>query len=246
VASSSQDSSDPSTSPAPEFGRDRPVRKNWLQVPNQFWTVDLRDSDLRVIGWLHSHEPGYLARLSVRRAAEELGKDRRNFMACLERLAEAGAVRIVKDDPGFKTKVIILADWWESLDRGMCTKRAGGCVPDAPGDVYETRHREDYLRRPVENLTGFDEFWDLYPRKVAKGDAEKAWRGTSPADRILALARLRLPNNGIANVKGKDNFTPYPATWLRAAQWLDELPAEAHTPGGRTPNPRLQGAVKYK
>ena len=67
----------------------------------------------------------------------------------------------------------------------------------------------------------FDEFWSLYPRKVQKEDARKAWtkvtRGTLP-DAILA---------GVKRVAADPNlpekqFIPYPATWLNAGGWDDE------------------------
>lgn len=70
-------------------------------------------------------------------------------------------------------------------------------------------------------MTDFDEFWQAYPRKIAKGDARKAWVQTEkirpPLDAVL---------NAIEQQKAAwDNpkFIPYPATWLRAERWDDEV-----------------------
>lgn len=68
----------------------------------------------------------------------------------------------------------------------------------------------------------FAEFYELYPRKKSRMDAEKAWgqmlkKGVS-AEEIMAGLRRNLPE-----LKRKDpQFVPYPASWLRAGSWEDE------------------------
>lgn len=66
----------------------------------------------------------------------------------------------------------------------------------------------------------FHKFWEAYPKKKSKGDAEKAWvmiDDLSQCDIIEAAKRLS------AVFKDKDiTFCPYPATWLRAKGWEDE------------------------
>jgi hypothetical protein len=58
----------------------------------------------------------------------------------------------------------------------------------------------------------FDNFWKLYPKKVAKADALKAWNKaikTKTAERLLELTK--------AYAEGKlpeDKYIPYPASWL--------------------------------
>ena len=72
---------------------------------------------------------------------------------------------------------------------------------------------------------GFVDFWAAYPRKKAKGDALKAWKQLSP-DKCL---QLKILDAIAAQKKGRDwikdngEFIPYPATWLRAQQWEDEV-----------------------
>ena len=69
----------------------------------------------------------------------------------------------------------------------------------------------------------FDEFWNLYPRKVGKQAAAKAFakaRKSTDADVIL---------RGVAvltrQVQGKDpQFTPHASSWLNGERWLDEAP----------------------
>jgi hypothetical protein len=58
----------------------------------------------------------------------------------------------------------------------------------------------------------FDNFWKLYPKKVAKSDAVKAWNKATKkktADELLKLTKAyaegQLP---------EDKYIPYPASWL--------------------------------
>lgn len=76
----------------------------------------------------------------------------------------------------------------------------------------------------------FDDFWKLYPRKVAKQNAFKAWRkigaedSQALIDSIMANVRQRI--NG--EWKGKDvQYIPYPATYLNQRRWEDEPTAAA-------------------
>jgi hypothetical protein len=69
------------------------------------------------------------------------------------------------------------------------------------------------------NLDGFSLFWECYPRKVAKLDALKAWNQTKklhpPIEEMIAAVRKMTLHTDI-------EFTPYPASWLRAGRFLDE------------------------
>lgn len=69
----------------------------------------------------------------------------------------------------------------------------------------------------------FNEFWRIYPKRVAKKSAQRAWAKIKDPD----LERI---------VKGIENWMttqqwqdperiPYPATFLNGERWEDEIPA---------------------
>ena len=66
----------------------------------------------------------------------------------------------------------------------------------------------------------FDDFWKIYPRRVAKISARNAW------DRAM---KLTTPEHIISAAKryaderrGKDaQYTAHPATWLNGGRWDD-------------------------
>ena len=70
----------------------------------------------------------------------------------------------------------------------------------------------------------FDQFYSFYPRKIARGEAEKAYaqqlkKGYDPKD-LLAGAQCYAAL--VLKEKTAAKFIPHPATWLRAERWLDE------------------------
>jgi len=78
-------------------------------------------------------------------------------------------------------------------------------------------------RMPADEL-GFEEFWKLYPKKVAKGDARKAWNQTSKIRPSIAelIKKLYAARASKQWLKDDGDFIPYPATWLRQERWDDE------------------------
>ena len=80
-------------------------------------------------------------------------------------------------------------------------------------------------KRNTDILPLFDRFWGAYPRKVSKADARKAFAKLNPdaalvEDMLRALDwQKRLPES----TKDGGQFVPYPATWINARRWEDEL-----------------------
>jgi hypothetical protein len=71
---------------------------------------------------------------------------------------------------------------------------------------------------------GFAEFWNLYPKKKSRGQAEKAWKKLKPngdlqATILRAVGRQRSSSDWL---KQSGQFIPYPATWLNAKGWEDQ------------------------
>lgn len=71
-------------------------------------------------------------------------------------------------------------------------------------------------------MSTFTDFWNLYPRRVARRAAEQAWdksikRGNTP-DEIIAGLKLNL-----AYLESRQmEFRPHPATWINQDRHTDE------------------------
>ena len=75
----------------------------------------------------------------------------------------------------------------------------------------------------------FPDWWAIWGKKKAKGDAEKAYKAALKKishDDLMAKTRAYWDH---VKASGTDlQYVPYPATWLRAEQWDDDLgPSQA-------------------
>jgi hypothetical protein len=86
---------------------------------------------------------------------------------------------------------------------------------------------------PCVGDVSFDEFWEVYPKKKGKQNAQKAWKkqkaARPPIDAIIAKVRELAKCEQWTKERGQ--FIPNPATWLNSGGWDDEV--EAVAPSGR-------------
>lgn len=69
----------------------------------------------------------------------------------------------------------------------------------------------------------FNDFWKLYPRKVAKKAAEKSWNKLTDIEQTKALNAIPQHVNYWKTKETEHEFIPHPATWLNQARYEDEL-----------------------
>jgi hypothetical protein len=91
-------------------------------------------------------------------------------------------------------------------------------------------------------VAAFDEFWDIYPRRVAKEAARKAWASAiKKADVETILAGARRYRDDPAR---EPEFTAHPSTWLNQGRWGDEpMPTRSQGSAGQQPD-RLTEAAR--
>ena len=82
---------------------------------------------------------------------------------------------------------------------------------------------------PKDDRHGFAEFYQVYPRHVARGAAERAYRRIVKNGEATEADLLAGAMRYAAAQDGKDpTYTKHPATWLNGKCWLDEpAPASA-------------------
>lgn len=74
-----------------------------------------------------------------------------------------------------------------------------------------------------EHGVTFDDFWLLYPRRVAKLAARKAWARVDPQHYVEILTALVAWRPIWA--QRDSEYLPHPASWLNGERWTDELPS---------------------
>jgi hypothetical protein len=98
-------------------------------------------------------------------------------------------------------------------------------------------------------LSSFERFWQIWPKRVAKADAEKAWTKLSWEDKARALAVL--PDHiSVWAERGDPQFIPYPASWIRGRRFEDELDIALEIkpckwPGCKKNGSNVKGTAQY-
>jgi len=125
-------------------------------------------------------------------------------------------------------------DFHEKQPKIQRDREASPEIPDKLKSNSRVTHtqdkiREDNIYAQKEALCAmFNKFWDAYPKKRSKGQAEKVFKKLKPDDLLLKtiLEKLELLKLTDDWKKDKGQFIPYPATWLNAKGWEDEIEAE--------------------
>jgi hypothetical protein len=89
------------------------------------------------------------------------------------------------------------------------------------------KEKEGIGARAAGGGAAFDRFWAVYPRRVAKEAARKAFaaaikRGADPEALIAGAQRYAVERQGQPR-----RYTKHPATWLNGGCWEDEPPGTA-------------------
>jgi DNA-binding transcriptional MocR family regulator len=139
-------------------------------------------------------------------------------------------------DPLAKLLLVALADRADK-DTGQCWPSLARLCEDTEMSMATVTRRLHYLeehrfiqREPItmnlsENnksmLIDFEEFWQVYPRKVGKGQARVAFKTAlrkATKDELVSAA-----STYAESVRSTEqNFIPHASTWLNGERWLDQ------------------------
>jgi len=89
-------------------------------------------------------------------------------------------------------------------------------------DINEYRERQPSKK--------FEEFWSVYPRRIGKGAARRAWeKATQITDPDFIVLAAMCHATFWRKQRTEMQFIPHPATWLNQERWDDDLEAELDT-----------------
>lgn len=108
--------------------------------------------------------------------------------------------------------------------QGEGTKSVGGRVQNFdPNLVRKNLGSKLYTSSKDDEVNYyFDQLWEMYPRKVGKGQARKAYvTASKKIDFFDLLPKLEAY---VSTLDGKDKqYMPHLATWLNGERWADEV-----------------------
>jgi hypothetical protein len=196
---------------------------HFTQIPND-WVRDSRLT-LKAIGLLTqlmSHRPGWNMSISSLARFNKTGVD--TIKSAVKELELYGYLKRSEkqehnEDGTFADYLWTTADPFQNPD----TVKPVSGKQDTKNTI--TKEQQPIKNKQENTDTGFDKFWELYPKKIAKADALKAWNKvikTKTADELLkvtkAYAESKLPDI---------TYIPYPASWLNKGLYESVEVAEA-------------------
>jgi hypothetical protein len=197
---------------------------HFTQIPND-WVRDAKLS-LKAIGLLTqlmSHRPGWNMSISSLARFNKTGV--RTIKSAVQELELNGY--LVRSEKQEHNPDGTFADYvWTTADplQNSVTAKSVHAKQHTKNTITK---EEQPIKNKQENISPdtFDKFWELYPKKVAKADALKAWNKAikvKTAERLLELTK--------AYAEGKlpeDKYIPYPASWLNKGLYESVEVAEA-------------------
>lgn len=176
---------------------------------------------------------------SIKGLARDIGASKTAVKSSLNTLEELGVItRVQRFSNNEKIATLYIWHPWhtegwddsamrrrEDAERGYAREEAPEVPASAPAPALATPTPKAPAKPTEKPADGFAEWWPHYPKKVKKLDAEKAYRaalkrGVTPKELLEGLQRQK----AAWKAKGTEpQYIPYPATWLRAGSWEDEL-----------------------
>ena len=128
--------------------------------------------------------------------------------------------RMVKDENEKKSTRYRVNKHREKVRNAPCNTKV-----TPPSSVSVTVSSSVTKKKDTLGQIQFDRFWSAYPKKRKKGDALKAWKtlkiGNGVFEKIMSAIEYWSESEDWRKEEGK--YIPYPASWLRAMGWEDEL-----------------------
>jgi hypothetical protein len=219
------------------------IDRRWLADPN------LSDGALRLMLWLDSHTDEFLAEMNITKAAESLGWGRNRAMRTIDELEGLGLVsteKLARRSGGTVTRFTLHLTEWSDGPQWRDASRHGDASASRHGDAPTTsthNGEESSTETPLPPaVVGqldvlepweamFIQFWDSYPRKVAKPAARKSFK-TKMSKMTAPQMELMIggTNAWLAHwelVGTEEQFIPHPATFLNQERYNDHPPQAA-------------------
>ena len=105
------------------------------------------------------------------------------------------------------------------------------------GEVVNRLNNKSMNNTPIPPGEGegdpmFDRFWKLYPRKVNKQAARRAWDRLKPNLLLCSQMSLALKAQMRSEQWTREGgrYIPYPSSWINGRRWEDEMPDAPQRP----------------
>lgn len=189
--------------------------RGFTRIPNA-WVRD-KDLSLKAIGLLTqlmSHQDGWSVSIQSLASQNSCGRDA--IRSAVQELEKAGYLK--RSQP--RTQSGSFESWiWETCDPALENPAPGKPAAGNPTTKKTIGKKTNQSNGDFDSA--FDEFWSIYPRKVGKAQARKAFA------KALEEYDVKVITEGARKLAADPNlpeirFVPYPATWINREGWEDD------------------------
>ena len=179
------------------------IHNAWIRDPNLSYKAK------GLLTYLLSHEVGYT--ITIGQIIRESGDGKQSVRSALEELIKAGYLETQRttDERGYNAGLAYFI-------KDPTIPKSENPTLDNPTLDNQTALENNLTKKTIKQEkptdTDFDTFWKLYPKRIGKADALKAWKQVlkiKTADELIALTKAysesKLPDM---------TYIPYPASWL--------------------------------
>lgn len=150
------------------------------------------------------------------------------YIQTLNELESFGFIKLVeKSKNQYSSNIVALLKFNKALDKALdkafikhSTKQSESTVQSIDSIIKQDTNIHNTNKQINGECFTFDEFWSLYPKKVAKEICGKKYESLSANDK--QKIKETLPNF-ILHKPFKDYTHPNPSTYLNQKRWNDEI-----------------------
>ena len=128
----------------------------------------------------------------------------------------------------YRVITVVKYDQYQSNDRQIDSQMTD---KRQTNDSQMTDKRQQYNNNNKNNNDKknnnelFDRFWSVYPRKVGKENARKAFAKVNPDETLLNIMIEAVAKQSKCDqwIRDGGQYIPHPATWINGHRWEDEV-----------------------
>jgi hypothetical protein len=195
---------------------------HFTQIPNDWVRDDRLTLEARgLLAQIMSHRPGWNMSIKSMAARNKIGRDK--VKRILDELLELGYLER-SENQAHNDKGHLAGYDYTTRDPQGVTQEPCKAEPDKAEPAKADRPpkktipiEEQDSKNNIDIEREFEQFWDVYPKKVDKGLARRSYEKAlkrATAERILEGARQYRDDP-----RRDDAYTKNPSTWLNADAW---------------------------
>ena len=215
---------------------------SWVKVSRKMLTSAIASKPEYLAVWMHllltaSYKPGEIlvghqvVRLQAGQLvfgrvkfSQQIGVSEHTLRMALKTLEKLQQITIKSES---KFSVISIVNWDKYQADSPANHQQPASNQPAINHNKEIQEIQEQIkstsRQRADSDESFDLFWKLYPKKVGKKPAEKAWAKIKKADHESVMQGLARQVGCQQWVRDGGSYIPNPATWLNAERWNDEV-----------------------